>query len=200
MAGYREAANPDSTLIDEAAPLDWGNEGVEKFQIQERTVLQFPNVIGITIRLGLSYSDRAQHHSGLFSGIFKKFDKNAGVIQAKGAPRIAWSPIHLEDLGPAYAAVISAEPSAVKGQAFNVCGDELVDNGMVAAAVAKVLGIDPAKIDWTQPIWPIANKRLFMDNSKAKRVLGFKPKFNNAAEYVPTLMASAYPSGVAEFS
>ena len=56
----------------------------------------------------------------------------------QGSPRVAWSPIHLEDLGPVYAAVISADPSAVKGQAFNVCGDELVDNGMVAAAVAKV--------------------------------------------------------------
>jgi len=199
VAGYREAADPDSTLVDEAAPLDWGNEGVEKFQIQERTVLQFPNVIGVALRMGFTYSDRAQH-SGLFSGIFKKFDKAAGVIQAKGAPRVAWSPIHLEDLGPAYAAVISAEPSAVKGQAFNVCGDEKVDNGMVAAEVAKVLGIDPAKIDWSSPLWSIANKRVFMDNSKAKRVLGFKPKFNNAAEYIPTLMASAYPSGVAEFS
>jgi hypothetical protein len=56
-----------------------------------------------------------------------------------------------------------------------------------------------------------------MDNSKAKRVLGFAPRYNNAAEcarfllpmppfcsnafgrYVPALMASAYPTGVAEF-
>jgi hypothetical protein len=37
------------------------------------------------IRLGFSYSDRPQYHSGLFSGLFKKFDKAAGVIQAKVA-------------------------------------------------------------------------------------------------------------------
>ncbi len=117
------------------------------------------------IRLGFSYSDRPQYHSGLFSGLFKKFDKSTGVIQAKvcdvgallnatltasnpsllfityfvqGSPRCAWSPIHVEDLGRAYAAIIAAEAAAVKGQAFNVCGDEPVDNGMVASAVAKV--------------------------------------------------------------
>ena len=89
--------------------------------------------------------------TAVFRGLFKKFDKAAGIIQAKGSPRIAWSPIHLDDLGPAYAAVISADPVAVKGQAFNVCGDDLVDNGMVADAVAKALGIDSAKIDWTHP-------------------------------------------------
>jgi len=200
VAGYREATDPDATRLDEAAPLDWANEGVEKFQIQERTVHQFPNVIGVSIRLGFSYSDRPQLHSGLFAGMFKKFDKVAGVIQAKGSPRVAWSPIHVEDLGPVYAAVVAADPAAVKGQAFNVCGDEAVDNGMVAAAVAKVLGIDPAKIDWSSPLWAIANKRAFMDNSKAKRVLGFAPRYNNAAEYVPTLMASAYPTGAAEFT
>jgi hypothetical protein len=79
---------------------------VEKFQIQERTVHQFPNVIGVSvrrvqlrfcaavrelisrqIRLGFSYSARPQLHSGLFSGIFKKFDKAAGVIQAKVCAR-----------------------------------------------------------------------------------------------------------------
>jgi nucleoside-diphosphate-sugar epimerase len=37
-----------------------------------------------------------------------------------------------------YAAIIAADAAAVKGQAFNVCGDEAVDNGMIAAAVAKV--------------------------------------------------------------
>jgi len=195
VAGYKEANSPDSTLVDEAA-----SEEDSPLKLQERTILQYPNIIGVSIRLGFSYSDRPQHHSGLFSGLFKKFDKAAGIIQAKGSPRIAWSPIHLDDLGSAYAAVISADPVAVKGQAFNVCGDDLVDNGMVADAVAKVLGIDPATIDWTHPLWGIANKRVFMDNSKAKRVLGWKPKFNNAAEYVPTLMASAYPSGVAEFT
>jgi hypothetical protein len=65
-------------------------------------VHQWPNVIGVSvrflllhvtlhlshasflqIRLGFSYSDRPQHHSGLFSGIFKKFDKTTGVIQTK---------------------------------------------------------------------------------------------------------------------
>jgi nucleoside-diphosphate-sugar epimerase len=56
----------------------------------------------------------------------------------QGSPRVAWSPIHVEDLGPVYAAIIAADAAAVKGQAFNVCGDEAVDNGMVAAAVAKV--------------------------------------------------------------
>ena len=63
---------------------------------------QWPNVIGVSvrrgllsvkvspshafflqIRLGFSYSDRPQLHSGLFSGLFKKFDKTAGVIQTK---------------------------------------------------------------------------------------------------------------------
>ena len=66
---------------------------------------------------------------------------------------------------------------------------------------SQVLGIDPAKIDWSSPLWAIANKRFesqvdesfevfcidfhcsaFMDNSKAKRVLGFTPRYNNAAE------------------
>ena len=122
-------------------------------------ILRTTSFILCQIRLGFSYSDRPQHHSGLFSGVFKKFDKHAGVIQAKvrtrvslrscscgkardfhpqGSPRCAWSPIHLEDLGPVYAAVIAADPAAVKGQAFNVCGDDAVDNGMVAAAVANV--------------------------------------------------------------
>ena len=163
----------------------------------------------------------------------------------QGSPRVAWSPIHVEDLGPVYAAVVAADPAAVKGQAFNVCGDEAVDNGMVAAAVAKVrllhktlhnsaasavsrprrsltlfwqvLGIDPAKIDWSSPLWAIANKRFeppallvvcltrcsavtnlprsaFMDNSKAKRVLGFAPRYNNAAECARFAADAAPPS------
>ncbi len=52
--------------------------------------LQSPQRHGVTvsrnflqIRLGFSYSDRPQLHSGLFSGLFKKFDKTTGVIQTK---------------------------------------------------------------------------------------------------------------------
>jgi len=47
-------------------PLHWTgqNEGIEKFQMQERTVHQYPNVIGISIWLGFSYSDRLPSCSG----------------------------------------------------------------------------------------------------------------------------------------
>ena len=60
------------------------------------------------------------------------------ALRVQGYPRNAWSPIHTEDLGPVYAAIIAADAAVVKGQAFNVCGDAPVDNGMVATAVAKV--------------------------------------------------------------
>ncbi len=61
-------------------------------------------------------------------------------------------------------------------QAFNVCGDTPIDNGQVAAAVAQEFGLAPDAMQWDPALWAIANKRVFMDNRKAKRVLGFAPK------------------------
>ena len=58
VAGYKEANNPDSTLVDEAA-----SQEDSPLKLQERTIHQYPNIIGVSIRLGFSYSDRPQHHS-----------------------------------------------------------------------------------------------------------------------------------------
>jgi hypothetical protein len=172
--------------------------------LQSWTRLNF-NAVSLSeqVRLGFSYSDRPQHHSGLFSGLFKKFDKAAGIIQAKvpGLQAFCADIICRFLLQPGFTSRCVVADSSRRprsclccsyfcgsfcrqgtslqcvrrrvGRQRHGCGCSCQGASCTptnAAArmrsattavtiVPKVLGIDPAKIDWTHPLWPIANKR-----------------------------------------
>ena len=106
----------------------------------QRMIQQHPTVVGVTLRLGFTYSDRPQTHSGcvvvvvvvvmtmvmptalrLFAAMLKKFDKVEGVVLCKGTGREAWGPVHVLDLAEAYRCVIHADARHTKGQVFNIC-------------------------------------------------------------------------------
>lgn len=77
--------------------------------------------------------------------------------------------VHVEDLVSAIVAAID-NPSA-KRQLFNICMDRPVDYGEVAAHLARTRGLDSIEI-------PSGYHSNWMDNSKAKYLLGWRPQYD----------------------
>lgn len=77
--------------------------------------------------------------------------------------------VHVDDL---VSAIISAiDNPRAKGELFNICMDRPVDYGEVAAYLARTRGLDSIDI-------PSRYHSNWMDNSKAKYLLGWQPKYD----------------------
>ena len=87
---------------------------------------------------------------------------------AMGAP-LKRNFVHVEDLVDAILAALD-NPTA-KGELYNVCMDEPVDYGAVAAHLKETRGLDALDI-------PSAFHSTWMDNAKAKFQLGWRPRYD----------------------
>ncbi len=75
--------------------------------------------------------------------------------------------VHVDDLVAAIVAALGAP--AARGQLFNVCMDEPVDYGRVAAYLARTRGYTPVEI-----LSPFHSN--WLDNSKARHLLDWRPR------------------------
>jgi UDP-glucose 4-epimerase len=77
--------------------------------------------------------------------------------------------VHVEDLVEAIQTAV--DHPAARGQTFNVCMDEPVDYGQLAAYLARTRGLEgiPVKTPY-HSTW--------LDNTKAKFLLGWRPRFD----------------------
>jgi nucleoside-diphosphate-sugar epimerase len=164
----------------ESAMLDeFKYEPIQKYVLTERMVLQHYGVIGSSVRAGFTYSHGHQT-SGLFPGAIDKIDVPNRRLTYKPAPEVGWAHVHLEDLADLYLKVLEAPAKDVKGQAFNGSNGSMVKHGEFYEAVGKKLGVEVVKSEKVQ--WGISGKSAFMNNTKAQKVLGWKPKYTNVVE------------------
>jgi len=90
------------------------------------------------------------------------------MIGADGAP-VKRNFVHVEDLVSALLLAL-VSPKA-KQQTFNVCMNEPVDYGELGAYLARTRGLEPVPVKTPyQSTW--------LDNSKAKFLLGFRPRYD----------------------
>jgi nucleoside-diphosphate-sugar epimerase len=86
--------------------------------------------------------------------------------------------VHVEDLVDAILKAVD-HPSA-RGQTFNVCMDEPVDYGELAAYLKKTRGLEGVPIETPY-------RSTWLDNAKAKFLLGWRPRYD-----LPKLVEAAW--------
>jgi nucleoside-diphosphate-sugar epimerase len=92
------------------------------------------------------------------------------MLDAAGAP-MRRNFVHVEDLA---AAILSAiDHPAAHRELFNICMDEPVDYGAVAAHLKRTRGLDAVEV-------PTPYHSTWLDNSKAKFALGWRPRYDLA--------------------
>jgi nucleoside-diphosphate-sugar epimerase len=99
------------------------------------------------------------------------------LCDAEGAP-ILRNFVHVEDLVSAVLAAID-NPKA-RQQTFNICMDEPVDYGAVAAYLAASRGLPAVAV-------PTPYFSTWLDNTKAKLILGWRPQYD-----LPKLIDAAF--------
>jgi nucleoside-diphosphate-sugar epimerase len=77
--------------------------------------------------------------------------------------------VHVDDLASAILAAI--DNPRTKGELFNICMDEPVDYGEVAAYLKETRDVSSVKI-------PSSYHSTWMDNAKAKLMLGWRPQYD----------------------
>lgn len=136
-------------------------------------------VTGIVLRMGLVYSEDAQHTRGLLYGIKR------GQVAVPGSDSTFWPMIHAVD---AAAAMLLALRQAVGYAVLNVCDNEPVRSGQLYRDLSQWLGA-PAPLDGALPgtgdLNPyhgrVRNTALRtsvrMSSRRIRDVLGFSPQF-----------------------
>ena len=99
------------------------------------------------------------------------------MLDARGKP-LQRNFVHLDDLIAALLLALDA-PEATQ-QTFNICMDEPVDYGKVAAYLAQTRGLPSVEI-------PTGFQSTWLDNAKAKFLLGWRPNVD-----LPRLIDSAW--------
>jgi len=90
------------------------------------------------------------------------------MIGADGAP-VKRNFVHVDDLVSAL--LLALESPKAKQQTFNICMNEPVDYGELGAYLARTRGLEPVPVKTPfQSTW--------LDNSKAKFLLGFRPRYD----------------------
>jgi UDP-glucose 4-epimerase len=90
------------------------------------------------------------------------------LLDAQGHP-LKRNFVHVDDLVDAILAAL--DNSAAQQELFNICMDEPVDYGELAAYLGKTRGLPSISI-------PSTYHSTWMDNSKARMHLGWRPKYN----------------------
>ena len=92
------------------------------------------------------------------------------MVDPNGVP-VKRNFVHVEDLVSAIC--LALDHPAARQQLFNICMDEPVDYGAVAEYLARTRGLPNVKVP--TPFWST-----WLDNSKAKFLLGWRPEYDLA--------------------
>ena len=98
-------------------------------------------------------------------------DRTVPVMLDPGGLPVKRNFVHVEDLVDAVAAAL--DNPAARRETFNVCMDEPVDYGELAAYLAETRGLPSVRI-------PTPYHSVWLDNAKAKLVLGWRPRHDLA--------------------
>lgn len=170
-------------VLDEASPtarsasLRSLQPALDALHAQESMVLDAAHagkIEGVVVRLGFYYG--ADVSSTRFMAQLLRY----GVMPVTREPgAMPWV-----EIGDAAAGVVAALDKGRSGEIYNIVGDESIGLGELARAIAAHTGARPPR---SLPAWVIAlggryaalmgKTRLFVSNQKAKRELGWSPRF-----------------------
>jgi len=103
-----------------------------------------------------------------FSAEYRKNGAVPSMLDADGAP-MRRNFVHVDDLVEAISAAI--DHPAARRQTFNICMDEPIDYGAVAAHLKKTRGLPSVAIETPY-------RSTWLDNAKAKFRLGWRPRYD----------------------
>lgn len=99
---------------------------------------------------------------------YRRYNTVPVMLDPKGVP-VKRNFVHVEDLVESM--VLALDHPGARGQTFNICMDEPVDYRQVADYLRDTRGMP--SVDIATPYWST-----WLDNSKAKFLLGWRPRFD----------------------
>ncbi|RKT82389.1 Nucleoside-diphosphate-sugar epimerase [Saccharopolyspora antimicrobica] len=148
----------------------------------EDQVLRSPDLEGIALRYGLFYGPEPATR--------KMLELTRKRQLPIPRPAATLHPIHIAD---AASATVAALERGRAGQAYNIVDDQPVDMGDYLAALAETAGAPPPRRvpGWLFRAVPymhslLVGTRIGLDNSKAKRELGWAPEYPTYRDGLPS--------------
>jgi nucleoside-diphosphate-sugar epimerase len=191
MFGYGYRDHGDRVLTEDAP---FGPPGQDRqferhlaaMRSAEQQALETPGIDGVALRFGFFYGASA---SGQLLGMLRK--RRLPVVRDAGP--LSW--IHLDD---AASAAVAALERGEAGAAYNISDDEPVSWGTFMGAMAEAIG---APRPLAVPAWllrpapylhAMLTSSLRLSNERAKRELGWAPRFPTYREGAAEVAASLH--------
>ncbi|MBI3051119.1 SDR family oxidoreductase [Candidatus Woesearchaeota archaeon] len=109
-------------------------------------------------------------YSGRMDKLFKAVKSGSVIRIPKSNPRSQF--VHVDDLATALMACIGNRKAI--GQAFNICGDEIISYGELVELIGELTGKQPKVSFSILHDFPFMDWNMYCDASKSKSILGVK--------------------------
>jgi len=175
--------NQGDRIVDEKTPVQAPKllQSFVDMEEQVREAGSFQGLRWLCLRIGMVYSARAWHTREVFSLVSR------GHAPPLGAERGYVSPVHAEDVARAVeAAALRCPPNRV----LNIVDDHPIRFGELLTAVAQHLGAKPPgampsfllRLAIGKELYQVLKLSCRADNSLAKRLLGWRPRYPSILE------------------
>jgi len=161
---------PGGGIRDETDPPAPTRPELEWRPLHEQRVCQATSVVGTAVRPGWVYGKRQGGH---FAAFFR-----SNEVELFGDPNRAYSMVHADDLGEAYAAIVNAPAGNVAGEVFNIVDNSRSSMLQVATAASGAAGFTGnVTLRVASTVWEHSvNHTVLLSNAKAARLLGWAPR------------------------
>jgi nucleoside-diphosphate-sugar epimerase len=147
----------------------------------ERAVLDSTDCFGVVLRPAFVFGKKSAHFVHYFDQAAK------GKVVVIGSRTVGWSHIHLDDLIDGYVRLAEGNPVLLAGHVFNFSDGSRYTNVQIAQRFAQVAGFKgEIEVDEKKGR-EFSNKTVFVDNQKAQRMLGWRPKHKLLLDDAATL-------------
>jgi nucleoside-diphosphate-sugar epimerase len=170
---YGAAQPEDPPIRDETTPPRNSAAGFQARLQYENLVTTHSHVTGVVVRPGYLYGCGGSYTAPWFGA------GSSEKLVIRGDKDRRWSWVHVWDLTQAYLRIASSSPTTIKGQIFNIVGDNTPTVAQVMEAAAKVAGFKgvveygpPDDSDWNSVN---ANFTVVLSSEKAFKLLGWRP-------------------------
>jgi nucleoside-diphosphate-sugar epimerase len=174
VLGYRPNRDRPATEDDPFGEIEGRGSFAEPLRALTSLEDQVRSIGGIVLRFGLFYGEDTGTHQFL-----AKMARRRILIMPEGRGSMPW--IHVDDIAHA---IVCALDRGTPGEIYNIVGDEVASTRTLATAIARSVGAPPPK---RMPRWlarivlPYVSggldQRLVVSNEKAKRELGWTPRY-----------------------
>jgi len=147
----------------------------------EQEILKNESIFGVVVRPAFVFGKKSRHFIHYFDQAKK------GKVVVAGSHDIGWSEIHIDDLIDGYLIITESPPYRVGSQIFNFSDGSRFSNVQIAQKFATVAGFN-GTIEVDEKLGrEFSNKTIYVDNQKAQRILGWRPRHKLLLDQVELL-------------